>query len=118
MTATVHIFTFAGLTTAPVVSGDRYSTDSIQYLKEPILGRDKLECDEGAADASEHAASPTAAKVAYVQVEPGKTVYYEITSDNMDALVEANDTSRYAAGNFTLQWGSNWRLSVKEKPTA
>lgn len=118
MTAIVHAFTFSGLTVAPVVGGDRYSTDSVQYLKEPVKGRAKLECDESTSAATDFSVSPIGSAVLYVQVDPGKTVYYEITPDNVSDLVEADDTSRYAAGNFTLMWGSNWRLSVKEKPAA
>lgn len=115
MTAIVHFFTFSGLTTAPVVGGDRYSTDSVMYLKETIKGRAKLECDESTSAATDHNASPVGSLVAYVQIQPGRTVYYEITPDNVDELVPADDTSRYASGNLTLQWGTGWRLSVLEK---
>lgn len=115
MTAIVKIFTFEGLTKAPIVGGNSYSTDSVQYLKEPCLGRDLLTCNTGAAEASEFSASPERSQMAYVQVQPGKTVYYEVTPGNVADLIVADDTSREGTGNFTLQWGNAWRLSVKEK---
>ena len=114
MTALVHFFTSQGLETAPV-SGNVLTYDSVQYLKEPLLGRDLLSCDSSTADQSEASAAPVNTGIAYVQIQPGKTVFYEITPANEATLIPAAATSRYASGNLTLKFAPGWRLSVLEK---
>ena len=111
MTAAVRIFSFQGLVPAPVVAGDRLSYDSVQLLKWPALGRDLLSCDTSTPDTSEAAPAKTA--LALIQVEAGKTVYYEVIPDNYD-LVAASSTSPTLSGQTTIQFGPGWRISVLE----
>ncbi|MDO9381850.1 MAG: hypothetical protein Q7T86_03210 [Hyphomicrobiaceae bacterium] len=113
MTATVHFFTANSLVSAPV-QGRNLTFDSVLYLKQPPRGRDVLETTSPAADTTDAAASPAGVEIAYFQVEPGKSVYYEVTPQGADLAV-ATSASMYASGNNTIPWGEGWRLSVLEK---
>jgi hypothetical protein len=113
MTATVSLFTFSGLTTLPVVSGQVQRSDSVMAVKEPVLGRDLLSCTTGAADASESSAAPARTEVVHLQVQSGKRVYYEIIPSG-HAAVTASSTSRIMEGNHTIPWGPGWTISVLE----
>jgi hypothetical protein len=114
MTTEVHFFTHDGIVTAPVVGGNNYTTDSLLYLRQPYKGADKLSCESGTPDTSEASAAPAGGNIAYIQVQPGKTVHYEVTPTNYELRV-ANSNSPYMAGNMTMPWGEGWRLSVLEK---
>ena len=113
MTAAVRLFTFQGLVPAPVVAGDRLSYDSVQLLKWPALGRDLLSCDTATPDTSDATSAPAKTSLALIQVEAGKTVHYEITPENYDAVV-ADSTSPTLSGQTTIQFGPGWRISVLE----
>lgn len=112
MTATVRVFSISGLLIAEAQSNRGYS-DSVHVVKYPPLGRDLLSCDTSTADLSEASAAPTGSYLAVVQVEAGKTVYFEVNPPGIEA-VEAGDTSPTLSGEQLLQWGEGWRLSVKE----
>ena len=113
MTATVGLFTYAGLTTLPVVSGQVQRFDSVMAHKQPILGRDLLSCTTGAADASETSSAPAKTEVAYIQVQNGKRVYIEIIPSGHTA-VTASSTSPVIEGNHTIPYGPGWTISVLE----
>lgn len=113
MTAAVRIFTSSGLSTAPVVAGSRLSYDSVQLLKWPLLGRDLLSCDTVTADLSELSSAPDKTGVAYIQVEQGKSVHYEVIPAGFDVVV-ASTTSPIMSGTNTLEFGPGWRISVRE----
>lgn len=113
MTATVRLFSVSGLSTAPVVSGTRLAYDSVQLLKWPILGRDVLTCTGATTDTSEDSAAPDRSALAYIQVESGKSVHYEVIPANYET-VEADTTSPILSGNTTIEWGPGWRISVLE----
>ena len=113
MTAKVRIFTLDGVTVAPVVSGTRLSYDSVQLLKLPYQGRDLLECTTVAADLSESAAATTKTALAYVQVEAGKAVHYEVTPQGFE-LRTADVGSPILRGDTTIGFGPGWQISVLE----
>lgn len=113
MAATVKVFTFSGLVSAPVVSGTRLSYDSIQLLKFPYLGRQTLSTTDPAVDETDVATAPAGTQIAFIQVQPGKSVAYEVTPEGHDFRPATTD-SPVLTGDSTLQFGPGWRLSVLE----
>ncbi len=113
MTAAVRIFTLDGVAVAPVVSGTRLSYDSVQLLKLPYLGKDLLSCTTVSSDTSEAAAATDKTNLAFVQVEAGKSVHYELSPQGQD-LRTVDNTSPILRGDATVIFGPGWRLSVLE----
>lgn len=113
MTAYVKIFAISGTVVAPVVGGDRLSYDSVQLIKWPPLGRDLLSCDASTVDTSQESAAPANTRAAFVQVEPGKRVYYEIARKGA-TLATPDATSPELSGETMLLFGPQDRISVKE----
>ena len=111
--AQVRIFTFPGLVSAPVVSGSRLSTDSVQMLKWPYLGGELLTPDTVTPVTSLAGTASAATQVAYVQVQPGKTVTYEVSTGN-GAVRLATASSPTLIGDAMIQFGPGWQLSVLE----
>lgn len=115
MTASVSVFVASGLTPIEVKGGVNKHFDAVLALHEPLLGRDVLSCDNTTPDSTAVDISPENARCLFVQVEEGKTVYFEITADRTADIVNADSTSRWMSGNNHLHWCSGWRLSVLEK---
>lgn len=116
MTAIVRVFCLSGIHVAPTVSGTNLTYDSVQLLRLPYLGRDSLSCDTSTVDSSEAASAPTGTNLAYVQVQSGKAVHYELTPQGQD-LRTADTDSPVLTGNATLIFGAGWRIQVKEATT-
>lgn len=113
MAATVRLFSHSGLWTAPSVAGSDLAYDSVKHLKQPPIGRATLNCTPTTADTSSETAAPDKTKICFVQVEAGKSVYYEIIPPGFP-LVEASSNSPILSGQSTFEFGPGWRLSVKE----
>lgn len=113
MTTTVRVFCVQGLATLPVVSGSGLAYDSVQALKWPPLGRDLLSCDTSTTDISDAAAAPANTQLAYVQVQTGKSVHFEIIPGGFTET-PASTTSPIMSGNQTVAFGPGWRISVLE----
>jgi hypothetical protein len=110
MSATVRTFFHTGLTTAPVAAGTRYTTDSVALLKQPYAGRSAVTVDSGAALST--TAAPSGTKIAHVQVEPGKSVHYEIVPPSRTAT--ADTSSPILSGNTQFEFGPEWTISFLE----
>lgn len=111
MTATVGLFTYAGLEVMTTVAGVTENRAAVQAVKQPILGRDALSCDSTTTDTSETSAAPAATKVALIQVERGKRVYMEICPGDVTA---ASSASPIFEGDHVIPFGPSWRISCKE----
>lgn len=114
MTANVRIFIFSGTVTANVAAGNRLSVDSVQLLKWPEQGRDALTCDTGISDTSDPAQAPRDTSLAYVQVDPGKVVAYEVNPDGHVPRTPTAGGSPRMSGDTMIQFGPGWTLSVVE----
>jgi len=116
MTAIVRVFIHTGLISAPVSSsGGRYTTDSVSQLKQPYKAREKLTVSSTAmtTSASITASIPNIA-LAFVQVQPGKRVHYEVTPGTAAAVTDADSSSPIMEGDTLLQIGPDYRLSFLE----
>lgn len=111
--AEVKMFAWAGLVSAPVVSGTRYATDSVQMFKHPYLGSERLVANTSSAVSSDAASAPDNTNIALIQIEPGKRVTYEITPGG-HTLKTATINSPTIQGDVTLHFGPGWRISVLE----
>lgn len=110
MTAAVRVFFHQGVTTATVAAGTRFTTDSVAMLKQPYIARSLVEASTGAAAVS--AAAPPKATVAYVQVQEGKAVHYEVNPENRTA--DADTSSPLLTGATQLECGPGWTFSFLE----
>lgn len=118
MTAIVRLFTHAALISAPVSpASGRLSTDSVSQLKQPYLAKEQLTATTGSAVTSSAATAPSHTKLLVVQVQEGKTVNYEITTENA-TLVEAVASSPTLTGDQVFQFGAGWRISFLENSDA
>lgn len=112
MTTAVNIFSHPGVVSVPVANQNLAASDqAFVLLKQPYLGADALSCTTGAADASETSAAPKGTTCLRVEVEVGKSVYYEVTPKNQD-LRTATAASPTLEGRNTVEFGEGWRLSV------
>lgn len=109
MTATVRVFFHSGLTTAKVASGTRFTTDSVSMLKQPYLGRSAVTVT-GTAISS--AAAPAKTEIAFVQVQDGKAVHYEINPENR--TTSADTGSPILSGSTQFECGPGWSISFIE----
>lgn len=114
MTAAVRVFFHAGVTTAAVAAGTRYTTDSVAMLKQPYVGRASVTAVTGEAQST--SAAPNGTKIAYVQVQEGKAVHYEINPENRST--PADTSSPILSGSTQFECGSNWTLSFREAENA
>lgn len=114
MSVSVRVFYHSGLTTAHVAAGTKFATDSVAMLKQPYLARDKVSATTGAAVST--AAAPAGTRVAYVQVEDGKSVYFEVNPENRTTA--ADSSSPVVSGSATFECGPNWSLSFLEHATS
>jgi hypothetical protein len=115
MTALVRIFTHDGIVSAKVDAGGgggRYSSDSLFMLKQPYLGRQLLSVGSGVAVSSSAATAPKGASLLHVEVEPGKTVHYEINPPNR--ITSADTSSPTLTGKTQFNFGIGWTISVLE----
>lgn len=110
MATLVRMFYHSGLATAEVAAGTRYATDSVSMLKQPYLGRQKI---SAGASATLSAAAPSKTKLAFIQVEAGKAVHFEV-NPNSDTARTADTDSPILTGQTQLEFGEGWTLSLME----
>lgn len=113
MSATVRIFTHAGITSAKVdAGGGRFTSDSVFLLKQPYLGRQTLTATSGAAVSSDRANAPRGSNILHVEVQPGKAIHYEINPSNRTTA--ATTDSPTLTGRTNFEFGPDWSISVLE----
>lgn len=110
MATAVGVFFHSGLTTATVSAGTRFASDSVSMLKQPYLARASLTVDGVTAQAT--AAAPANTRIAYVQVEEGKAVRYEVNPENRSTA--ADTSSPLLAGSTQFECGPGWSMSFLE----
>lgn len=110
MTATVRVFYHQGVTTATVAAGTRFTSDSVAMLKQPYTAKDAVTVNASAAQSV--AAAPNKTSIAYVQVQEGKAVHYEVNPENRS--VAATTGSPILSGSTQLECGAGWSLSFLE----
>lgn len=113
MTATVKVFTISGLDTAANVSGSNLSYDSVKLIKWPYLGSAALSATTGGAVSSDASIAPAGTRLLFIQVQPGKTITYELTPDQHTPRA-ATANSPWLTGDTMLQFGPGWTISVLE----
>lgn len=114
MTAVVRVFYHSGLTTAAVAAGTRFSTDSVAMLKQPYVGRASVTVTDAAAQSV--SAAPTGTKLAFVQVQEGKTVHFEVNPENRST--DADTSSPLLSGTTQIECGPGWSMSFLEHVVA
>lgn len=114
MAATVRLFTFSGLMTAPVASGSmRFSTDSVGLLKYPYLANETITANTSAAQSTAAALSTSSeAKVLLLQVQQGKAVHVEVNNPNRSTAATVD--SPIVTGDQIIMFGSGWSVSLLE----
>jgi hypothetical protein len=115
MTAIVRIFCHESLITAPSSSaGGRFASDSVGLLKQPYIGSEKITVGSGSPLTTAALTAPNKTGIAFVQVQAGKTVHYQVTPGNMETPVDATDASPVMSGDTVLNFGPQWRISFLE----
>jgi hypothetical protein len=113
MSATVRVFTHAGITSAKVdAGGGRFTTDSVFLLKQPYLGKETLTATTGTAVSSSRLTAPKGSSVLSVEVQPGKTIHYEINPSNRSVAATTDSPTLRERTNF--EFGPDWSISVLE----
>jgi hypothetical protein len=114
MTATVRIYSHASLITAPLSSaGGRFTTDAVMQLKQRYLAREKLSPDTSTAATSSADTAPNKTSLLLIQIQPGKTVHYEVIPSGFEAVV-ADTSSPTISGETVIEFGPGWTISVLE----
>lgn len=115
MAANVRIFAYAGLASLALAPGgsNRPSNDSLYALNNPYLGGELLEASTGAAVTSSVDLAPAKTKMLQVQVQPGKSIHYEVTPQSHTLRV-ATTLSPIIRGDTLVNFGEGYRFSVLE----
>lgn len=113
MATVVKVFYHAGVATAHVAAGTKLATDSVGLLKQPYLARSTVTLN-GAADSVN--AAPAGTKIAYIQVQEGKAVTYEVNPPNRST--EADTSSPTLSGETQIELGADWTISFAEHTVA
>ena len=117
MTAKVRIFYHQGIVTAPLMGGGAaFSAESSQLLDQPYLDSEVLICDTKKAQSTSGDRAGPAARLVRIEVQPGKSIYYEINPPNRS--VKASDHSPLLSGAATYPFGGGWTISVLEATAA
>jgi hypothetical protein len=117
MSATVRMFSHSGVSMAFVQNyNTQQSYNGLTQLKQPYLARQSLTVDTGTAQSSDASTlAPAHSKLLFVQVQPGKTVHYEINPDGRAGGARTADTSSPTlTGDEQFDWGSGWTISLLE----
>lgn len=111
--ASVRIFTYSELMTAPVASSSgRFASDSIGLLKQRYVGRDMVTVSTGAAVSTSSSAAPTSARLVQVIVDPNVIVHYEVFPEGYSgAITAATTASPFFSGTQLLNFGPAWTMS-------
>lgn len=113
MSTTVRLFYHAGISTAHVAAGTKLATDSIALLKQPYIARSSVTVSATAASVD---AAPPGTKIAYIQVEEGKSVHVEVNPENR--TTDADTSSPVLSGETQIECGPNWSFSFLEHTVA
>lgn len=112
--ATVRIFTYSELLSAPInPSVGRPIGDSLFLLREPYLDNETLSPTTSTAATSAAATAPTKTKLLKVQVDPGERVHYEITPSEQ-TLRTATTDSPLTSGEQIFSFNEGDRISLLE----
>lgn len=113
MASTVRVFYHSGVATANVAAGTKYATDSVALLKQPYLARASVTVSGAAASVD---AAPAGTKIAFIQVQEGKAVHYEVNPPNRST--EADTSSPILSGETQIEFGPGWSISFTEHTVA
>lgn len=113
--AQVRVYAYAGLVSVPLAPGGvtRPTGDSLHVLNNPYLAGEVLEPSTGSAVHSVLATAPPKTRMLAVQIEPGKSIHYEITPASQ-VLREATTASPIIRGDTIVNFGENYRFSALE----
>lgn len=113
--ATVRVFTFSGMISAPVASySGQKSENAVWVLRLPYIANETLTPTTGSAATSSSAQFDDAnTKLMKVEVEQGKRCYYEVTPKDHD-LRTATASSPVIYGEEVIHFGPGWRISLLE----
>lgn len=112
MTINVRVFASDGITRAPVSGGTGLAYDSIQLMKLPYIAGQVLAVDNsGPVNSSPALSSNKATALLFAQVDPGQSVYYELTPAG-PTVRPATVNSPILRGDAILTFGPNWTISV------
>ncbi len=113
MTTSVRIFYHQGLVKAAVSNdGGRFSSDSVMMLQQPYIGSDMISCDNANVGATTGSNAGAGSLLARIEVQPGKSVYYEVNPPNRS--VAASTSSPVISGQVVIPFGHGWSLSFLE----
>lgn len=116
MSAVVRCFVYPGLGSIPLAPGgtNRPANDSLYVLINPYLAKAKLTVDSASAQSTDADLAPDKKTACMqIQVEPGKSVHYEVTPSGHD-LREATDESPIIRGDTIIQFFQGYRVSFRE----
>jgi hypothetical protein len=114
MSATVRLFTHAGLALAHVANfAEQKADQSISLLKQPYLARANITVDTGTPQSSTADLSPQHTRLLHIQVEPGKRVHIELTPEGQTLRV-ADTSSPIYEGDDQVEFGRGWIVSLLE----
>lgn len=115
MSAQVRVFAYPGLSSIPLAPGgtNRPANDSLYVLTNPYLGKANLTADTGAAVTTDAAVAPAKTACLQVQVQPGKSVHYEVTPAS-HTLREATTDSPIIRGDTIISFYEGYRVSFLE----
>jgi hypothetical protein len=109
MATTVKVFYHSGISTAHVAAGTKFASDSVSLLKQPYLSRWSATLSGSAQSSS---AAPAGTKIAYIQVQEGKAVTFEVNPPNRST--EADTSSTTLSGETQIEFGPEWTISFAE----
>jgi len=81
-------------------------------LQQPYLSADAVTCDTVTPQSTSGVNAGVAAMLARVEVQPGKSVFYEINPPNRSAVPTAN--SPMITGDQVFPFGPGWKFSFLE----
>lgn len=112
--ATVRIFTYSELLSAPIsASVGRPIADSLFLLREPYLDNETLSPSTGVAANSSADTAPVKTKLLKVQVNPGERVHYEVTPSGQNLRTATTD-SPLTSGEQIFSFNEGDRISFLE----
>lgn len=113
MTALVRCFSYGGVVSVPVANQALQASDKeFLLLKQPYMANETLSV-AGSAVSSSAGLAPAGTVCLAVEIETGKTVGYEVTTENGAARTATTDSPRLEGRNI-IQFGAGWSLSLIE----
>lgn len=119
MAATVRMFTFSGIMTAPVASGSKqFSSDSIGLLKYPYLAAESIVATTVSAQETSQDLTPAGTELVFIQVQEGKAVHFEINSPNRSVSATVASPVLTGLGGTVFKVSAGWSISLLEHEIA